>query len=499
MNDQDYLAFCKASQSAKPYLATLKIIDDVTTPVAALLKIGPDQQNIFLLESVKGGETRGRYSVIGLQPDQSFRVINRQPQIQLHQEPYQDICACPTTALREFVQNSQVDVSPDLPPMLSGVFGYVGYDAVQWVHEVDINDQNGLKTPDVLLIRPTLMAVFDSVKQEIIVCRRIEPTPTANREQLWKSVISELNQLCQTILGPLPAHSINQGTGGDQKPKPISNTSVEQFHQMGQRAKKYIIAGDVFQVVLSQRFSIPFSLHPFALYRSLRHSNPSPFLYYLKLDGFSIVGSSPEILVRVRNKKITIRPIAGTRARGETHLQDQANEIDLLADKKERSEHLMLLDLGRNDAGRVAKPGSVAVTKSFAIERYSKVMHMVSNIEADLADDKDALDALLSGFPHGTVSGAPKIRAMEIIGELEPDKRGIYAGAIGYFSSHGDLDTCIALRTAVIKDGTMYVQAGGGNVLDSEPELERMETVHKAQALFDAAANAWRFESARDL
>ncbi|MBL4616437.1 MAG: anthranilate synthase component I [Robiginitomaculum sp.] len=486
--------YCKVSSAGEPYLATIKVIDDLTTPVAALLKIGLDQNNIFLLESVKGGETRGRYSVIGLNPDQCFRVLAGKPQISVNNSEFVDIDDSPVVALRNFVQQSDVPVLPDLPPMLSGVFGYIGYDAVNWIENIPLKIGSNLQTPDAVLIRPTLMAVFDSVKQEIILSRRIEPTPSKKQARVWQTVQLELQNLRDKILGQLKVSPVIQSQKPNNRLKPSSNTSKKQFQQMVRKAKSYIKDGDVFQVVLSQRFSVPFTNHPFALYRSLRKSNPSPFLYYMQLPEFCIIGSSPEILVRVRNNKITIRPIAGTRPRGATLAEDEKNELDLLADKKELAEHLMLLDLGRNDAGRVAKSGTVKVTKSFAIERYSKVMHIVSNIEADLATKSDALDALFAGFPHGTVSGAPKIRAMEIISELEQESRGIYAGAIGYFSANGDLDTCIALRTAIIKNEVMHVQAGGGNVLDSDEEAERMETIHKAQALFDAAASAWRFD-----
>ena len=492
-DQNNFLEFLDACEQEKPYLLIRKLVDDLTTPVGAVLKIGADTKHLFLLESVKGGETRGRYSVIGLKPDQCFQIIDGQPQIQKNNKNYEPLNKTPVDALRAFVEAAEVDVKPGLPPMLSGVFGYVGYDAVSWLDRIPLNNTKDIDTPDAFLVRPTLLAVFDSVDQEIILCCRVDGANKDNHEKIWEQANQQLNELQNTILGPLNTGPIKQDVSSRNLARADSNTTIDQFHKMVSRAKQYIIAGDAFQIVLSQRFSIPFKHNPFALYRSLRKNNPSPFLYFLKMDGFSIVGSSPEILVRVRSRKITIRPIAGTRPRGLTPSQDKQLEIDLLADKKELAEHLMLVDLGRNDAARVAKAGSVNITKSFVIERYSKVMHIVSNIEAELADDKNALDALFSGFPHGTVSGAPKIRAMQIIDELEQSRRGIYAGAVGYFSAQGDLDTCIALRTAIIKDGVMHVQAGGGNVLDSDEETERMETLHKSQALFDAAAEAWRF------
>ncbi|VAW01432.1 Anthranilate synthase, aminase component [hydrothermal vent metagenome] len=486
-------AFCTACEQRQPFLLTRRVIDDLTTPVAAMLKLGPDQKNIFLLESVKGGETRGRYSVIGLQPDQKFKIIDGQAMLSQNGRAYEAVSRQPLDAIRDFVHSAEVEFAANLPPMLSGVFGYLGYDAVNWIEDIPLPVAKGLDTPDAYLIRPTLMAVFDSVNQEIILSLRLETAPDNDCAKVWKTANQQLDDLQATLLGPLPTTAVSQ----EQKPvvtiKRTSNTTTDQFHKMVRRAKQYVLEGDVFQVVLSQRFSTPFQLPAFALYRSLRKNNPSPFLFYLSLDDFCIVGSSPEILVRVREKTVTIRPIAGTRPRGKTEAEDQALEAELLADEKERAEHLMLVDLGRNDAGRIALAGSVEVTKSFIIERYSRVMHLVSNIEAKLAKGKTALDALFSGFPHGTVSGAPKIRAMQIISEMEQDRRGIYAGAVGHFSVHGDLDTCIALRTAVIKDGMMVVQAGGGIVLDSDEEMERQETLHKSQALFDAAAEAWRF------
>jgi anthranilate synthase component 1 len=279
------------------------------------------------------------------------------------------------------------------------------------------------------------------------------------------------------------------------EPKP--NMTREQFHRMVEKAKDYIVAGDIFQVVPSQRFAVPFKLPPFALHRSLRRLNPSPFLFFLDFGDFSVVGSSPEIMVRLRDGKVTIRPLAGTRRRGATPEEDRVLAEDLLHDPKELAEHLMLLDLGRNDVGRVAKIGSVHVTEQMQIERYSHVMHIVSNVEGDIAEGQDGLAALIAGFPAGTVSGAPKVRAMEIIDELEPERRGIYAGTIGYFSANGAMDTCIALRTAVVKDGTMYVQAGGGVVADSDPEAEYQESCNKARALLRAAEEAVRFASTR--
>jgi anthranilate synthase component I len=307
--------------------------------------------------------------------------------------------------------------------------------------------------------------------------------------------VERLSAIVEALDRPLDK-SARDGDAGHFDVAPRSNTSVDDFKRMVLRAKEYIFAGDIFQVVLSQRFEAPFTLPPFALYRALRRVNPSPYLFFLDFGGFAIAGSSPEVLVKTRRGTVTIRPLAGTRRRGTTPHEDKALELELLADPKERAEHLMLLDLGRNDVGRVAEIGSVEVTDQFFIERYSQVMHIVSNVQGKLREDCDPLDALTAGFPAGTVSGAPKVRAMQIIGELEQEKRGLYAGCVGYFSAGADMDTCIVLRTALIKDGTMYVQAGAGIVADSDPDFEQQECINKAKALFRAAEEAKRFASA---
>jgi anthranilate synthase component I len=311
----------------------------------------------------------------------------------------------------------------------------------------------------------------------------------------WTRAVERLSGVVEALDRPLAKEAAEAETG-PLHVKPESNTTPAEFKRMVMRAKDYIAAGDIFQVVLSQRFEAPFALPPFALYRALRRVNPSPYLYFLDLGGFAVAGSSPEILVKTANGVVTIRPIAGTRPRGATPHEDQALEAELLADPKERAEHLMLLDLGRNDVGRVAEIGTVTVTDQFFIERYSQVMHIVSNVEGKLRKDRDAIDALAAGFPAGTVSGAPKVRAMQIIDELEKDKRSLYAGCVGYFSAGDEMDTCIALRTALIKDGVMYVQAGAGIVADSAPDFEQQECINKARALFRAAEEAKRFASA---
>jgi anthranilate synthase component 1 len=349
-----------------------------------------------------------------------------------------------------------------------------------------------LGLPDAMLIRPTVMAIFDSVRDEVTVTSPVYAERSVSSKAAYARAQERLTEIVDALDRPLD-HLAARGEDSPPIEAPQSNTSPERYKTMVLKAKDYITAGDIFQVVLSQRFETEFTLPPFARYRSVRRINPSPFLYYLDFDRFSVIGSSPELMVRVRDGKVTIRPIAGTRRRGGTPAEDRALAAELLADPKERAEHLMLLDLGRNDVGRVADIGSIKVTDQFILEYYSHVMHIVSNVEGRLASKYDAIDALVAGFPAGTVSGAPKVRAMEIIDELESEKRGVYAGCAGYFSADGEMDTCIMLRTAIVKDGRMYVQAGAGIVADSVPESEYQECVNKAKALFRAAEDAVRF------
>jgi anthranilate synthase component 1 len=487
----------------------MRRVSDLETPVSALLKLGADKPGSFLLESVQGGDFRGRYSIIGLKPDLVWRV--RAGRAEASRGGFTDSAFraqrdLPLKSLRKLLARSALQLPPHLPPMAAGLFGYLGYDMVRLVEHLPDKRRDPIGTPDALLVRPTIVAVFDNVTSEITLITPARKRAGQSAEAAYEAGRMRLERVWRALDRPLPRKQ--SALAPTQPAEPISNTSPDNYRALVARCKDYCRAGDIFQVVPSQRFSAPLSAPPFALYRSLRRLNPSPFLYYLNFADFSVVGSSPEILVRKRGETITIRPIAGTRPRGATPAEDQALEEELLADPKERAEHLMLVDLARNDLGRVAKrggdsgnsaalagPGSkhVRVTEAFTIERYSHVMHIVSNVEGELADGLSALDALLAGFPHGTVTGAPKVRAMEIINEVEQHQRGIYAGGVGYFGAGGDMDTCIALRTAVVKDGMLHVQAGGGVVLDSDPEAELQETLHKSRALFRAAAEAWRY------
>jgi anthranilate synthase component 1 len=475
------------------------LVADLETPVSAFLKVAGGKPMSFLLESVEGGAVRGRYSVIGLEPDLIWRSLGDHAEINRNAraapDRFEPCAEKPLSALRSLIAESRIALPDDLPPPAAGIFGYLGYDMVrQMEHLPDVNP-DVLGMPDAILSRPTIVIVFDAVKDSITVVTPVRPASGVSADVALARATERLSIIVDALDKPLDK-SATASDSGPLAVDPTSNTTAAEYESMVRQAKEYIAAGDIFQVVLSQRFESPYTLPPFSLYRALRRVNPAPFLYFLDYGSFAVAGSSPEILVRAREGRVTIRPIAGTRPRGATPHEDQALEQELLADEKERAEHLMLLDLGRNDVGRVAKIGTVNVTDQFFIERYSQVMHIVSNVEGELAPGRDAQDALVAGFPAGTVSGAPKVRAMQIIDELEKDKRGVYAGSVGYFSAAGDMDTCIVLRTALIKDGKMYVQAGAGIVADSNPASEQQECVNKAKALFRAAEEARRFASA---
>jgi anthranilate synthase component 1 len=493
--EPDFAVFARAYEEGLPQVAWTRLVADLETPVSAMLKVAHERPNSFLLESVEGGATRGRYSIIGCEPDLIWRANGNKAEI--NHAPQSDPAAFASSplpalaSLRALLAESAIALPRELPPMAAGIFGYMGYDTVRLIEDLPSNKPDPLALPHSMLMRPTLIVIFDSVKDEMTVVTPVRPAPGVSAKAAYARAADRLNLAIERLEQPLPHAS--EGDIVAPHPEAKATTAPGAYTAKVVRAKEYIAAGDIFQVVLSQRFEAPFTLPPFALYRALRRVNPSPFLYYLNFGAFAVVGSSPEILVRVRDGKVTIRPIAGTRPRGDTPEQDMALARELLHDAKERAEHLMLLDLGRNDVGRVAEVGSVRVTDSFFLEYYSQVMHIVSNVEGTLAADHDAVDALMAGFPAGTVSGAPKVRAMEIIDELEDEARGIYAGCVGYFSADGNMDSCIVLRTSVVRDGVMYVQAGAGIVADSVPEREQAECVSKARALFKAADEAVRF------
>jgi anthranilate synthase component I len=488
--------FAPRYQAGQPQLVFTRLVADLETPVAAMMKLATDRPYSFLLESVEGGAVRGRYSIIGLDPDLLWRAEGNRAEINaapLKSSSSFKACEAGTlNALREVLDASRLEIPDHLPPMSAGVFGYLSYDTVRLVEKLPTPKADPIGVPDALLMRPTIMVIFDAVKDEMTIVTTVRPQKRISAKTAYSRAVDRLFQV-QDALDTKSAHASSANGAGAALAAATSNMAPQDYMALVNSAKEYIAAGDIFQVVLSQRFSARFDLPPFALYRALRRVNPSPFLYFLDFGDFSVAGSSPEILVRVRDNEVTIRPIAGTRPRGVHAEDDKRLAAELLADTKERAEHLMLLDLGRNDVGRVAEIGSVRVTDSFFLEYYSQVMHIVSNVAGRLDGKHDAIDALMAGFPAGTVSGAPKVRAMEIIDELETDKRGIYAGCIGYFAANGEMDTCIALRTAIVKNGMMHVQAGAGIVADSVPASEQAECENKARALFRAAEEAVRF------
>ena len=472
-----------------------RLAADLDTPVSLMLKLAEARTDTFMLESVTGGEVRGRYSVVGMKPDLIWQCHGTQARInrQARFDPtaFQPLPDDPLTALRALIAESAIDMPADLPAIAAGLFGYLGYDMIRLVEHLPDVNPDPLGLPDAVLMRPSVVAVLDGVKGEVTVVAPAWVSSGLSARAAYAQAAERVMDALRDLDRAPPA----QRDFGDLAPvgTPVSNFTRDGYLAAVEKAKDYIRAGDIFQVVPSQRWTVDFALPPFALYRSLRRTNPSPFLFFFNFGGFQVIGASPEILVRLRDGEVTIRPIAGTRKRGATPEEDKALEQDLLSDPKELAEHLMLLDLGRNDVGRVSRIGTVRPTEKFIIERYSHVMHIVSNVVGQIADGHDALSALLAGLPAGTVSGAPKVRAMEIIDELEPEKRGIYGGGVGYFAANGEMDFCIALRTAVLKDEKLYIQAGGGVVYDSDPAAEFEETVNKSKALQRAAQDAGLF------
>ena len=488
----DFAEFAAAYEGGTPQLVWTTLVADLETPVGAFLKLAADEPNALLLESVEDGDVRGRHSILGIAPDLIFRIVDGRPETNRNaltdRTDFAPETAPPLEALRAVLAESQIDVPAPLPPMAAGVFGYLAYDAVRYMERLPAPNPDVLGVPDCLFIRPTLIAVFDHVTGSLQLVTPVRPDTTDTRAA-YDAAHARLEAAAVKLQTPLPESSRRET---EAFRPPVSNVSPETYFAMVEKSKAHIEAGDAFQIVVSQRFSTSFTLPPFDLYRALRRVNPSPYLFFLQFEDFSVAGSSPELLVGVRDRQVHIRPIAGTRPRGGDAAADDRIIADLLADEKERAEHLMLLDLARNDVGRVSEIGSVAVNLSFGTQKTSHLIHIVSDVTGTLRPDADCIDALVAGFPAGTVSGAPKIRAMEIIDDLEREKRGLYAGCVGYFSAGGDMDSCIALRTGLVKDGMLYVQAGGGVVYDSDPQYEYDETVNKAAALFRAAEEAVR-------
>ena len=442
-----------------------------------------EEKNSFIFESVEKGKIKGRYTIFGKNPDKIWEfnnnnsyLIQKNKKIKLKDKP--------ENLIEKIIEDFKFDTPKNLPKICSLISGYFSYDSIRYIEKIPNNCKNDLNLPDVRLLRPRTLIIHDNLKKEIFFISNVfKDEKIINYKNKFDKIRSELFKLqIQSSIKNIEKKTTQKLNNIKVK----SNTSKNRFLKMVNKAKKYIKLGDIFQVVLSQRFEAKLTKKPLDIYKKLRVTNPSPFMFFFNFNDFQIIGASPEILVRLRDNKITVRPIAGTRPRGKTKKEDLFYEKDLLKDKKELSEHLMLLDLGRNDAGKVSKINSVKVTESFIIERYSHVMHIVSNVIGDYNKKFSKFKSLLAGFPAGTVSGAPKIRAMEIIDELENSKRKVYAGGIGYFSANGEFDTCIALRTAVVKNKKFYVQAGAGIVADSKPKNEYEETVNKAKALINA-------------
>jgi len=442
------------------------------------------EKNSFIFESVEKGKIKGRYTIFGKNPDKIWEfnknnsfLIKGKKKIRLKQKPAKFI--------EDIIENFKFKIPAGLPPISSLISGYFSYDSIRYIENIPNNCKDDLGIPDVRLLRPRTLIIHDNLKKKIFYISNVfNDEKISNYKQKFEEIKNELSKLSNQSF---PKNSKKfKFNNSNNKISVKSNTPKNRFLKMVNKAKEYIKIGDIFQVVLSQRFEAKLTKKPLEIYKKLRVTNPSPFMFFFNFPDFQIIGASPEILVRLRDDKITVRPIAGTRPRGKTSAQDKFYEKDLLKDKKELSEHLMLLDLGRNDAGKVSKINTVKVTESFVIERYSHVMHIVSNVIGRYNNKFSKFKSLLAGFPAGTVSGAPKIRAMEIIDELEKTKRKVYAGGIGYFSANGEFDTCIALRTAVAKKNKFYVQAGAGIVADSKPLNEYKETVNKAKALINA-------------
>ncbi|MEL6958290.1 MAG: anthranilate synthase component I [Pseudomonadota bacterium] len=493
----DFATFQAGYEAGENQIVYTRLTADLDTPVSLMLKLGQAGKHTFLLESVTGGEVRGRYSIIGMKPDLIWESDGTQSRVnrsaRFDEDAHEPLEGNPLDTLRAIIAESRIDLPADLPAASAGLFGYLGYDMIRLVEHLPNINPDPIGLPDAVMIRPSVVAVLDGVKGEVILVAPAWTSSGLSAKAAYAQAAERVMDAQRALERPVPTTEL---PSEDRAPaEPVSNFTKAGYMEAVEKAKGYIRAGDIFQVVPAQRWTQEFNEPPFSLYRSLRRTNPSPFMFFFNYGGYQIIGASPEILVRVFGSEVTIRPIAGTRPRGATPEEDKANEVDLLADQKELAEHLMLLDLGRNDVGRVAKIGTVKPTEEFIVERYSHVMHIVSNVIGELADDQDALSAFFAGMPAGTVSGAPKVRAMEIIDELEPEKRGVYGGGCGYFSAGGDMDMCIALRTAVLKGDQLYIQAGGGVVYDSDPEYEFDETVHKSNAIRRAAADAVKFRT----
>jgi anthranilate synthase component 1 len=485
LNKSEFDSYAASGYTRIPVVR--EVLADLDTPLSTYIKLAGSEYS-YLFESVSGSEKASRYSIIGLSARRLFRATGNQVEILEDGDIVESLTVIdPLEAVREYLQRFRAPDIEDLPRFTGGLVGYFAYDTIRYI-EPSLGENrhpDPLQTPDILLMVSDEILIFDKLKGRLYIVINVDPT----EDTAWESGQQRIEELIGQLDKPL-SHQSKVSTSVVSEDDFFSGFSRESYMQAVERAREYIRAGDIMQVVLSQRMSIPYQAKPLDLYRALRTLNPSPYMYFMNLGDFQVVGSSPEILVQVDSGKATVRPIAGTRPRGKTEAEDAAMEQDLLADPKELAEHLMLVDLGRNDLGRIAEIGSVELTERMVIERYSHVMHIVSNVACDIRKEFDAIDVLRATFPAGTVSGAPKIRAMEIIDELEPVKRGVYSGAVGYLGWNGNMDTAIAIRTSVIKDGMLNIQVGAGIVADSQPEMEWEETLNKARATFRAVAMA---------
>ncbi len=480
MHQPDFETFRKLAGEAGLVPVYREIVADLDTPLTIFAKVAADDSHAFLFESLEGGEKWGRYSFIGFDPLLTFS--SSRDRMELSRGGSTEVrSGNPLQELRNLLASFRAHQSEFLPRFFGGLVGYLGYDMVRFMERLP-DSHEPLTLPDSSFMVPSTVLIHDSFRQKLHIVNCVEVHDDDDPLELYQQACSRIDAVAARLKEPIP-YDFVESSPVEHEHRFTPNMEEEHFQQMVEKAKEYILAGDIIQVVLSQRFHTKTKLSPFALYRALRHINPSPYLFYLQLGRVIQIGSSPEILVRLENGGIELRPIAGTRRRGETEAEDKALEEELLADPKERAEHLMLVDLGRNDAGRVARPGSVEVRDLLVIERYSHVMHIVSGVHGILAEGMDQFDVMTACFPAGTVSGAPKIRAMEIIDELEPERRGPYAGAVGYFGFSGNMDFCITIRTFVMADDNLWIQAGAGIVADSDPGKEFDETINKAKGL----------------
>ncbi len=480
MHKPDLSTFKNLAGEAELVPVYREILADLDTPLTIFAKVASQDPHAFLFESLEGGEKWGRYSFIGFDPLLTFTSFQDNMEIRRNGK-VETRTGNPLHALRSLLASFKAHQAESLPRFFGGLVGYLGYDMVRFMETLP-DAHASLDLPDSSFMVPRSVLIHDSFRQKLVIVNCVELKEGNDPVELYHQACNQIDAIAKRLKQPVPYEFV-ESPAGDHEHDFSSNMDEESFKEMVQTAKEYILAGDIIQVVLSQRFHTETELSPFALYRALRHINPSPYLFYLQLGDVIQIGSSPEILVRLENNEIELRPIAGTRPRGETAAEDSKLEEELLADPKERAEHLMLVDLGRNDTGRVARPGSVEVRDLLVIERYSHVMHIVSGVHGLLAEDRDQFDVMSACFPAGTVSGAPKIRAMEIIEELEPERRGPYAGAVGYFGFSGNMDFCITIRTFVMRGKDLWVQAGAGIVADSDPGKEFEETLNKARGL----------------